>query len=168
MGLRLGAYGCLLAGTHRQARSGQGLGVGLGMQMKPPLPQWALAFTTRDCKEASVPGRWGNAVGMGHVRSCAARLSPFTALGCPTQQVESLHGSHRWKSLLLVLLLEMLLERFSLMRIFCSGSVICKIGKVVPECADASCWAPLGLGGRAWGVGATGEEECVQTVRVLV
>lgn len=51
--------------------------------MKPPLPQWALAFTTRDCKEASVPGRWGNAVGMGHVRSCAARLSPFTALGWP-------------------------------------------------------------------------------------
>lgn len=69
---------------------------------------------------------------------------------------------------MLVLLLEMLLKRFNPMRIFSSVSVICKIGKVVPEWADASCWAPLGLGGRVWGVGATGEEECVQTVRVLV
>lgn len=81
VGLGLGAYGCLLAGTDRQARSGQGLGVGLGTQMKPPLPQWPLAFTARDCKEASVPGHCRNVVETGHVRSCATHLSPFTVLG---------------------------------------------------------------------------------------
>ena len=47
----------------------------------------------------------------------------------PTRQVESLHRSHRWKSLLLVLLLEMLLKRFSPMRIFSSSFVIRMIGK---------------------------------------
>ena len=47
----------------------------------------------------------------------------------PTRQAESLHRSHRWKSLLLVLLLEMLLKRFSPVRIFSSGFIICMIGK---------------------------------------